>query len=111
MLFHVQMHKKQYVVLGTIKDITAVTIECKEAGAMAEYYWRSEENVTESETESDIASLVGGLVGSAIGSEVGSNPKKDGIGAIETDAGRIRIIQVVHTNIQKPKSKNYQKEW
>ena len=93
--------KQQYVILGTIKDITTVTIEGdREAGALAGALIGgvAGKNVTDSETESDIASLVGGLVGSAIGSEVGSNlTKKDGIELlIETDAGKlISIIQEV----------------
>ena len=60
--------KQQYVVLGTIKDITDVTIEGdREAGAAAGALIGgvAGKNVTESETESDIASLVGGLIGSA----------------------------------------------
>ena len=68
--------KQQYVVLGTVKDITAVTIEGdREAGAAAGALIGgvAGKNVTDSDTESDIASLVGGLVGSAVGSEVGSN--------------------------------------
>ena len=86
--------KQQYVVLGTIKDITTVTIEGdREAGAAAGALIGgvAGKNVTESETESDIASLVGGLVGSAVGSKVGSNlTKKDGIELlIETDAGKL----------------------
>ena len=100
--------KQQYVVLGTIKDITAVTIEGdREAGAAAGALigGAAGKNITESETESDIASLVGGLVGSAIGSEVGSNlTKKDGIELlIETDAGRLISI------IQEISSYNYSK--
>ena len=100
--------KQQYVVLGTIKDITAVTIEGdREAGAAAGALIGgvAGKNVTESETESDIASLVGGLVGSAIGSEVGSNlTKKDGIELlIETDAGKLISI------IQEISSYNYSK--
>tara|TARA_B100001094_G_C17880698_1_gene646752 strand:+ start:90 stop:548 length:459 start_codon:yes stop_codon:yes gene_type:complete len=93
--------KQQYVVLGTIIDITKVVIEGdREAGALAGALIGgvAGKNVTDSETESDIASLVGGLVGSAIGSEVGSNlTKKDGIELlIETDAGKlISIIQEV----------------
>lgn len=91
--------KQQYVVLGTVKDITAVTIEGdREVGAAAGAIIGgvAGKNVTDSETESDIASLVGGLVGSAVGSEIGSNlTKKDGVELlIETDAGRlISIIQ------------------
>jgi outer membrane lipoprotein SlyB len=93
--------KQQYVLLGTIKDITEVTIEGdREAGAVAGALIGgvAGKNVTDSETESDIASLVGGLVGSAIGSEVGSNlTQKDGIELlIETDAGKlISIIQEI----------------
>ena len=93
--------KQQYVVLGTVKDITAVTIEGdREAGAAAGALIGgvAGKNVTESETESDIASLVGGLVGSAIGSEVGSKlTKKDGIELlIVTDAGK--LISIIHEN-------------
>ena len=93
--------KQQYVVLGTVKDITAVTIEGdREAGAAAGALIGgvAGKNVTDSDTESDIASLVGGLVGSAVGSKVGSNlTKKDGIELlIETDAGKlISIIQKI----------------
>ena len=56
--------KQQYVILGTIKDITTVTIEGdREAGAVAGALIGgvAGKNVTDSETESDIASLVGGL--------------------------------------------------
>ena len=100
--------KQQYVVLGTIKDITAVTIEGdREAGAAAGALVGgvAGKNVTDSETESDIASLVGGLVGSAVGSKVGSNlTKKDGIELlIETDAGKLISI------IQEISSYNYSK--
>ena len=100
--------KQQYVVLGTIKDITAVTIEGdREAGAAAGALIGgvAGKNVTDSETESDIASLVGGLAGSAIGSEIGSNlTKKDGIELlIETDAGKLISI------IQEISSYNYSK--
>ena len=100
--------KQQYVVLGTIKDITAVTIEGdREAGAAAGALIGgvAGKNVTESETESDIASIVGGLVGSAVGSKVGSNlTKKDGIELlIETDAGKLISI------IQEISSYNYSK--
>jgi len=93
--------KQQYVVLGTIIDITEVTIEGdREVGAAAGAIIGgvAGKNVTESEPESDIASLLGGLVGSAIGSEVGSNlTRKDGIELlIETDSGRlISIIQEI----------------
>ena len=93
--------KQQYVLLGTIKDITEVTIEGdREAGAGvgALIGGVAGKNVTDSETESDIASLIGGLVGSAIGSEVGSNlTQKDGIELlIETDSGKlISIIQEI----------------
>jgi outer membrane lipoprotein SlyB len=93
--------KQQYVVLGTIIDITEVTIEGdRELGATAGAIIGgvAGKNVTESEPESDIASLLGGLVGSAIGSEVGSNlTRKDGIELlIETDSGRLlSIIQEI----------------
>ena len=100
--------KQKYVVLGTVKDITAVTSEGdRDAGAAAGALIGgvAGKNVTESETESDIASLVGGLVGSAIGSEVGSKlTKKDGIELlIETDAGKLISI------IQEISSYNYSK--
>ena len=100
--------KQQYVVLGTIKDITAVTIEGdREAGAAAGGLIGgiAGKNVTDSDTESDIASLVGGLVGSAVGSKVGSNlTKKDGVELlIETDAGKLISI------IQEISSYNYSK--
>ena len=100
--------KQQYVVLGTVKDITAVTIEGdREAGAAAGALIGgvAGKNVTDSDTESDIASLVGGLVGSAVGSKVGSNlTKKDGIELlIETDAGKLISI------IQEISSYNYSK--
>ena len=100
--------KQQYVVLGTIKDITAVTIEGdREAGAAAGALIGgvAGKNVTESETESDVASLVGGLIGSAVGSKVGSNlTKKDGIELlIETDTGKLISI------IQEISSYNYSK--
>ena len=100
--------KQQYVVVGTLKEITAVSIEGdREAGAAAGALIGgvAGKNVTESETESDIASLVGGLVGSAIGSEVGSKlTKKDGIELlIETDAGKLISI------IQEISSYNYSK--
>jgi outer membrane lipoprotein SlyB len=93
--------KQQYVVLGTIKSITRVTIEGdREAGAAAGALIGAVagKNVTDSNTESDIATIVGGLVGSALGSEVGSKlTKKDGIELlIETDTGKlISIIQEV----------------
>ena len=95
--------KQQYVVLGTIIDITSVTIEGdREKGAVAGALigGAAGKSVTDSETESDIASIVGGLVGSRIGSEIGSNlTKKDGVELlIETDAGRlISIIQEVNS--------------
>ena len=110
--------KQQYVVLGTVKDITAVTIEGdREAGAVAGAIIGgvAGKNVTDSETESDIASLVGGLVGSAVGSEIGSNlTKKDGVELlIETDAG-INIYysrSKLNKLLYKSKSKNYKKKW
>ena len=100
--------KQQYVVLGTIIDITSVTIEGdREKGAVAGAFigGAAGKNVTDSETESDIASIVGGLVGSAVGSEIGSNlTKKDGVELlIETDAGRLISI------IQEISSYNYSK--
>jgi len=100
--------KQQLVVLGTIIDITPVTIEGdREVGAVAGALIGgvAGKNVTDSETESDIASLIGGLAGSAIGSEIGSNlTKKDGVELlIETDAGRLISI------IQEISSYNYSK--
>jgi outer membrane lipoprotein SlyB len=93
--------KQQYVVLGTIKDITEVTIEGdREAGAIAGALIGgvAGKGVTESETESDVASLIGGLVGSAVGSKIGSSiTKKNAIELlIETDSGKlISIIQEI----------------
>ncbi len=65
--------KQQYVVFGTIMDVSIVTIEGD-------------------------ATVLGGLVGSAIGSEIGSAvTKKDGVELlIETESGSfISIIQEV----------------
>lgn len=100
--------KQQYVVLGTIVDITSVTIEGdREKGAVAGALigGAAGKSITDSETESDIASIVGGLVGSRVGSEIGSNlTKKDGVELlIETDAGRLISI------IQEVSSYNYSK--
>ena len=95
------VQKQQYVVLGTITDITYVTIEGdREVGAAAGAFigGAAGKNVTDSETESDIAAIIGGLVGSAVGSEVGSNlTSKDGVELlIETNSGKlISIIQEV----------------
>ena len=93
--------KQQYVVLGTIIDLTYVTIEGdRELGAAAGALigGAAGKNVTDSETESDIAAIIGGVVGSAVGSEVGSNlTSKDGVELlIETNSGKlISIIQEV----------------
>ena len=93
--------KQQYVVFGTIRDISSVTIEGdREVGAAAGAALGVAvgKNTTDSEPESDIAAVVGGLVGSAIGSEIGSAvTKKDGVELlIETDSGSfISIIQEV----------------
>ena len=93
--------KQQYVVFGTIRDISSVTIEGdREVGAAAgaAIGVAVGKNTTDSEPESDIAAVVGGLVGSAIGSEIGSAvTKKDGVELlIETDSGSfISIIQEV----------------
>ena len=95
------VQKQQYVVLGTITDITYVTIEGdREVGAAAGALigGAAGKNVTDSETESDIAAIIGGLVGSAVGAEVGSNlTSKDGIELlIETNSGKlVSIIQEV----------------
>ena len=95
------VQKQQYVVLGTITDLTYVTIEGdREVGAAAGALigGAAGKNVTDSETESDIAAIIGGLVGSAVGSEVGSNlTSKDGVELlIETNSGKlISIIQEV----------------
>ena len=91
--------KQQYVVFGTIKDISMVTIEGdREVGAAAGAAIGAAvgKNTTDSEPESDIAAVVGGLVGSAIGSEIGSAiTKKDGVELlIETESGSfVSIIQ------------------
>tara|TARA_B100002019_G_scaffold260502_1_gene246646 strand:+ start:466 stop:921 length:456 start_codon:yes stop_codon:yes gene_type:complete len=93
--------KQQYVVFGTIRDITSVTIEGdREVGAAAgaAIGVAVGKNTTDSEPESDIAAVVGGLVGSAIGSEIGSAvTQKDGVELlIETESGSfISIIQEV----------------
>ena len=61
--------KQQYVVLGTIIDITEVTIEGdREKGAVAGAIigGAAGKNVTDSETESDIASLLEGLLVQAV---------------------------------------------
>ena len=90
--------KQQYVVFGTIRDISMVTIEGdREVGAAAGAAIGAAvgKNATDSEPESDIA-VVGGLVGSAIGSEIGSAiTKKDGVELlIETESGTfVSIIQ------------------
>ncbi len=91
--------KQQYVVFGTIRDISMVTIEGdREVGAAAGAAIGAAvgKNTTDSEPESDIAAVVGGLVGSAIGSEIGSAiTKKDGVELlIETESGSfVSIIQ------------------
>ena len=93
--------KQQYVVLGSILQITKVTIEGdRETGAAAGALIGAAagESVTDSEPESDIAAIVGGLVGSKVGAEVGSNlTKKDGVELlIKTDSGKlISIIQEI----------------
>ena len=95
------VQKQQYVVLGTITDITYVTIEGdREVGAAAGAFigGAAGKNVTDSETESDIAAIIGGLVGSAVGAEVGSNlTSKDGVELlIETNSGKlVSIIQEI----------------
>ena len=93
--------KQQYVVCGTILDVSIVTIEGdREVGAAAGAAIGAAvgKNTTDSEPESDIATVLGGLVGSAIGSEIGSAvTKKDGVELlIETESGSfISIIQEV----------------
>jgi len=93
--------KQQYVVFGTIRDITKVTIEGdREVGAAAGAAIGGAvgKNSTDSDPESDIAAVVGGLIGSALGSEIGSAiTTKDGLELlIETDAGNfISIIQEI----------------
>ena len=93
--------KDQYVVFGTIADITNVLIEGdREVGAAAGLAIGgvAGKKSTDSDLGSDVASVLGGLVGSAIGSEIGSAiTKKNGVELlIETDAGRfISIIQEV----------------
>ena len=100
--------KEQYVVIGTILDVTKVTIEGdREIGAAtgALVGGVAGKNVTDSETESTIASLLGGLLGSAVGSEIGSNmTKKDAVELlIETKNGKLISI------IQEVSSYNYMK--
>ena len=93
--------KDQYVVFGTIADITNVIIEGdREVGAAAGLAigGAAGKKSTDSDLGSDVASVLGGLIGSAIGSEIGSAiTKKNGVELlIETDAGRfISIIQEV----------------
>ena len=93
--------KQQYVVFGTIMDVSIVTIEGdREVGAAAGAAIGAAvgRNTTDSEPESDIATVLGGLVGSAIGSEIGSAvTQKDGVELlIETESGSfISIIQEV----------------
>ena len=93
--------KQQYVVFGTISDVTNVTIEGdREVGAAAGLAIGGAvgKDSTDSDLGSDIAAVVGGLIGSAIGSELGSAAtKKEGIELlIKTDSGNfISIIQEV----------------
>ena len=95
------IQKQQYVVLGSIIEITKVTIEGdREVGAAAGALIGgvAGQSITDSEPESDIATIIGGLVGSAVGAEVGSKlTKKDGVELlIKTDTGRlVSIIQEV----------------
>tara|TARA_X000000368_G_scaffold402562_1_gene376593 strand:+ start:1859 stop:2323 length:465 start_codon:yes stop_codon:yes gene_type:complete len=95
------LQKQQYVVLGSIIEITKVTIEGdREVGAAAGALigGATGQSVTDSEPESDIATIIGGLVGSVVGAEVGSKlTKKDGVELlIKTDTGRlVSIIQEV----------------
>ena len=93
--------KQQYVVFGTIMEVSTVTLDGdREGGAAAGAAIGAAvgRNTTDSEPESDIATVLGGLVGSAIGSEIGSAvTKKDGVELlIETESGSfISIIQEV----------------
>ena len=93
--------KQSYVIMGTIVDITEVTIEGDRVGgaiAGGLIGGVAGKGVTDSDTESDVASLIGGLIGSAIGSSVGSSmTKKDAVELlIETEAGKlVSIIQEV----------------
>ena len=95
------VQKDQYVVFGTIADITNVLIEGdREVGAAAGLAIGgvAGKKSTDSDLGSDVASVLGGLIGSAVGSEIGSAiTKKNGVELlIETDAGRfISIIQEV----------------
>ena len=95
------VQKQQYVVIGTILDVSSVTREGdRETGAAAGALIGGSvgKNVTDSEPESDIAAIIGGIVGSAIGADLGSNiTQKNGIELlIETNGGRmISIIQEV----------------
>jgi outer membrane lipoprotein SlyB len=93
--------KQQYVVFGTITDVTKVTIEGdREVGSAAGLVIGGAvgKDSTDSDLGSDIAAVVGGLIGSAIGSEVGSAvTRKEGVELlIETDSGNfVSIIQEV----------------
>ncbi|GIR73431.1 MAG: hypothetical protein CM15mP76_01580 [Prochlorococcus sp.] len=94
------VQKQQYVVIGTILDVSSVTmrvIEKPSAAAGALIGGSVGKNVTDSEPESDIAAIIGGIVGSAVGAELGSNLTQKRIELlIETNGGRmISIIQEV----------------
>ncbi|MDC0367638.1 glycine zipper 2TM domain-containing protein [Gammaproteobacteria bacterium] len=93
------VQKQQSITLGTILDITNVTIEGDRrlgAAAGAAIGGVAGKNTTDSDTESDIASVLGALAGSAIGASIGSAmTKKNGVELlIETTSGRlVSIIQ------------------
>ena len=93
------VQKQQSITLGTIIDITNVTIEGDRslgAAAGAAIGGVAGKNTTDSDTESDIASVLGALAGSAIGANIGSSlTKKNGVELlIETTTGRlVSIIQ------------------
>ena len=95
------VQKQQYVVLGSILQITKVTIEGdRETGVAAGALigGAAGQSVTDSEPESDIGAIIGGLVGSKVGAEVGSKlTKKDAVELlIRTDSGKlVSIIQEV----------------
>ena len=95
------VQRQQSITLGTIIDITNVTIEGDRrlgAATGAAIGGVAGKNVTDSDTESDIASVIGALAGSAIGANIGSSlTKKNGVELlIETDSGRlVSIIQEV----------------
>lgn len=90
------VQKQQYVVLGTIKGITEVTIEGnRELGASAGAVVGGDLG-SDNDKAPIAAGIIGALIGSAVGAELSSNlTQKDGVELlIETNSGKlISIIQ------------------